>query len=232
MAVIDKRKCYLFQTSDGGNDEISAAARVEFLQPLAVSSSARIANLLAIMSSIVSLHAECRYATLRQLYYANINIAKGQRVIESSVSALTRLLQVPREGLRITSTAKCIIRGPIVIREKHYICSRSVVWHLNQHFNSRVPVFLLTDFDPHGLLVAMTYAFPTRNAKGFSDEAGAFHGVSLVDMPEIPESKRRLLSGLDVLNDLPRMIWQAIEEELGTDSSPICFSPLTGRPSV
>ncbi|OEH75039.1 meiotic recombination protein rec12 [Cyclospora cayetanensis] len=164
MAVIDKRKCYLFQTSDGGNDEISAAARVEFLQPLAVSSSARIANLLAIMSSIVSLHAECRYATLRQLYYANINIAKGQRVIESSVSALTRLLQVPREGLRITSTAKCIIRGPIVIREKHYTQDFSV---------------------PKAIPLSLPSA----------DEAGAFHGVSLVDMPEIPESKRRLLSG-------------------------------------
>ena len=106
------------EPSDVGEAHDIAAVNQGLLGPIAHSSVARSARLLAIMHSIVKMHADGRYVTLRQLYYSHISIAQHQRVIDRGVAALTQYLQVPREALRITSTAKCIVRGPIIIQER------------------------------------------------------------------------------------------------------------------
>ncbi|CDJ63327.1 hypothetical protein, conserved [Eimeria necatrix] len=213
------------------NESNTATDSPEFLfPPLSDRSIQRSASLLAIMRTILSLHAEKRYSTLRHVYYSNVTIAPSQRVIDRGVAALTQFLKTPREELRITSTSKCIIKGPIIIQERTYISARSVLWHIRQRFGSQLPIFLLTDFDPHGLLVAMTYAFPPRKATRYSDEAGAFFGVPLSDMSTMSDSKRNLLPGrnsfthyelfrLDVFEDLPRFIIGAIDGELSADDS-------------
>ena len=106
------------QFSGTDKDCAFGAGCPEFLQTLTHTSISRTASVLAIMLSVLSMHAEGRYVTLRQLYYSSINIVPRQRAVDRDVAALTQLLQVPREALRITCTAKCIIRGPIIIKEK------------------------------------------------------------------------------------------------------------------
>ncbi|KAL8269794.1 hypothetical protein Esti_006273 [Eimeria stiedai] len=275
-----QEQSFLFPQASAAEDipgDLSATHML--LRPLTYSSIARSANLLAVIRSVFSLHAENRYTTLRQLYYSNICIAHHQRVVDRTVATLTQQLQVPREILHITSTAKCIIRGPITIQEKttlgvagvraeasikfvlvsrrhtcipidernpltqvveketvfysliddqfierHGPCvlvtgkgfpdisSRNIVWHLSQQFGLRVPIFLLTDFDPHGLLVAMTYAFPTSKEEGFyfpdfsvptaiilplpaPDDARAFCGLLASETAQMTATKGALLNG-------------------------------------
>lgn len=107
----------IFDAAENKKHHIVDDSRILF-RPLTYASAERTANLLAILHDIICMQKEGRYTTLRQLYYSNINIARHQRIINNGVAALTQHLQLPRECLHITSTAKCIIRGPIIILEK------------------------------------------------------------------------------------------------------------------
>lgn len=109
------------EESVNSNDELNLSSNSsvpELLPLLSQHTIGRTASVCAVLHSVVKLHAENSYSTLREIYYSNTDVASSQRAIDSAVAALTQQLEVPREELRITSSAKCIIRGPIKLQEK------------------------------------------------------------------------------------------------------------------
>ncbi len=49
----------------------------------------------------------------RDIYYEDVSIWGNQRVLDETVTQLTRLLDVPRRCLHIDATAKGLVAGPL-----------------------------------------------------------------------------------------------------------------------
>lgn len=72
----------------------------------------------ALVSQLLTLLREKKHATLRELYYSNIQIYSNQQGANRTLAKLTQVLRVPRESLNVVSPSKAIVKGPILLTER------------------------------------------------------------------------------------------------------------------
>ncbi|PHJ17650.1 type iib dna topoisomerase [Cystoisospora suis] len=134
-----------------------------FNSGLTVRGVKRAARRFALVSQILALVCGKKHATLRELYYSNIQIYSSQREADRALAKLTQVLRVPRESLNVVSSSKAIVHGPIFLTERTckahpnpaLVASHFLV-KLRQHLRREVPFLCLCDRDPHGTVTEYT----------------------------------------------------------------------------